>query len=122
MATRKEKLLWKKEAIESFEQVKSFLITNGGKQITTKIMHEVLEIEEFPSESEAIHPVEEEKLLKALFYVHANAVDSIVNTVIRMINDGVLEPNGDKAKEVADKLRADNKEDFNIEEDQDDED
>jgi hypothetical protein len=37
-----------------------------------------------------------------------------------MINDGVLEPNGDKAKEVADKLRADNKEDFNIEEDQDD--
>jgi hypothetical protein len=121
MATRKEKLLWKKEAIESFEQAKSFLITNGGKQITTKIMHEVLEIEEFPSESEAIHPVEEEKLLKALFYVHANAVDSIVNTVIRMINDGVLEPNGDKAKEVADKLRADNEEDFNLEEDQDDE-
>ena len=105
MATRKEKQEWKKDALESFEQAKSYLIQKAGKAITTKIMHEVLEIEDFPSEADAIHPVEEEKLLKALFYVHANAIDSVVNTVIRMIEDGVLEPNGNKAKEVADKLR-----------------
>lgn len=105
MATKEEKQQWVKEAIEAMHEAKAILIGKGGQQVSKHIFSEILEIEGFPSDAEQIHPVEEEKLFKAIFYAHAHAADSIFNTVIRMIEYGVLEPNGNMAKKVAQKLR-----------------
>jgi hypothetical protein len=119
MATKAEKAVWAKEAVEAFNQTKSFMITKGGTSVSKHIIRNMLEIEDFPSESDAIHPIEEEKLLKAIFFAHAHAVDSIFNTIIRMVEDGVLEPNGNMANKVAEKLRQENEIDEDDDEDGD---
>lgn len=98
---------WRKDAIESFEQAKTFLIGNAGMKSVSNVMNEILEIENFPNDRETIHAVTEENLVKALFLCHANAVSRMITIVQRMIKDGVLEPNGDKARKMAEKIDAD---------------
>ena len=105
MATKAEKAQWVKEAIEAMEEAKMMLIKKGGASVSKHIISDILEIEGFPSEADQIHPIEEEKLLKSIFFAHAHAVESVFNTIVRMIQDGVLEPNGVMAKKVADKMR-----------------
>jgi hypothetical protein len=97
---------WRKDAIESFEQAKIFLIGNAGMKSVANIVSEILEIENFPNDKETIHAVTEENLVKALFICHANAISRMISIVQRMIKDGVLEPNGEKARKMAEKIGA----------------
>lgn len=96
---------WNKDCCDSLELAKLQFITKSSHKFAAHAMTDVLEIEEFPSEPEAIHPVEEAKLLKALFMCHAAAVQQTLDCVIQMIRDGVLNADGDKASEVAKKLK-----------------
>jgi len=116
---------WQKECIEAFEESKAHLISKGGASVSKHVINEILEIEDFPTEADAIHPVQEEKLLKAIFFAHAHAVENVISTIIQMLKDGVLEANGDKAHKVAKKLRQQDEdiadEDLELEPDGDDE-
>lgn len=101
----KQKKMWQKDAIESFEQSRSFIIGGGGMRVVKKVMQEVFEIEDFPGDRDAIHALHEEKLVKGIFLAHAIAASKLIDTIIDMIKNGVLEPNGDKAAELAQEMR-----------------
>lgn len=117
----KQKKQWQKDAIESFEQSRSFIIGEGGMRVAKKVMADVFEIEDFPGERDTIHALTEEKLVKGVFLAHAIAASKLIDTIVDMLKNGVLEANGDKAAELAQEMRQkaaeDEDEDENAEED-----
>lgn len=102
----KQQKQWNKECIESLELAKIQFITKGSMRFASHAIKNILDVEEFPSEEHAVHPVEEGKLLKAMFMCHAGAIEQLMGTVIRMIEDGILNADGDMAKKMADKIRS----------------
>lgn len=112
---------WRKEALESFETAKSYIIGKGGMSVVHKIVSEILEIEDFPSERETIHAIQEDKLVKGIFMAHAIAVTKVFECVTEMIKDGVLEPNGDRAAEMVAKIEAEEEDEEDEDEDDSDE-
>ena len=90
--------------IEGFKKAKHFMIAKVSTHVAGMIMKQVLEIEDFPSEPEAIHALQEQVILKGLFAAHASAIDSAFNTVIKMVQEGVLVGDGEKARILAEQL------------------
>jgi hypothetical protein len=121
--SKNQKTKWQEECIEAMEGIKGYLISKGGNAVSKNVITEILEIEGFPSEADAIHPITEENLLKAIFFSHAHAVENVINTVIQMLKDGVLEANGDMANKIANQLREQNEylanEELTLEDDDD---
>jgi hypothetical protein len=91
---------WREEAIESFEQAKEHFAHEYGKAAVLEVLTEILG-PDFPGSPDTLHTMREEDILKATFYAHCMGVSRVVDTLIRMIRDGVLNPDGDKAREVA---------------------
>jgi hypothetical protein len=96
---------WREEAIESFEQAKEHFAHEYGKAAVLEVLKEILG-PDFPGSPDTLHTLREEDILKATFYAHCMGVSRVVDTLIRMIRDGVLNPDGDRAKEVAASLDA----------------
>jgi len=115
---------WKKECLEALQEAKEYYIRHQGKQVVEQIFQNILEVDDFPSQRDTIYPVTEEKMVQSIWYSTAQAVESVFNTVIRMVEDDVLQPNGDMASKVAKKLRDQNEntpeEDMELEPDEDD--
>lgn len=101
----KQKKQWQKDAIESFEQSRSFIIGEGGMRVAKKVMSDVFEIEDFPGDRDTIHAITEEKLVQGIFLAHAIAASKLIDTIVDMLKNGVLEANGDKAAELAQEMR-----------------
>ena len=94
---------WRQEAIESFEEAKEHFASEYGKKAVLEVLTEILG-QDFPGSPETLHTLREEDILKATFYAHCMGVSRVVDTLIRMIRDGVLNPDGDRAREVAARL------------------
>jgi len=94
---------WREEAIESFEQAKEQFAHKYGKAAVMEVLKEILG-PDFPGSPDTLHTLREENILKATFYAHCMGVGRVVDTLIRMIRDGVLNPDGDRAREVAARL------------------
>ena len=99
---------WREEAIEAFEEVKRHIIAKGGKNMTEHIFSEMLRLD-FPTDPDNLQNLREEDLGKAIFLAHAKGVESVTKTIIQMIQDGLLVPDGDRAAEVARKIREEEK-------------
>jgi hypothetical protein len=94
---------WREEAIESFEEAKEHFASEYGKKAVLEVLTEILG-PDFPGSPDTLHTMREEDILKATFYAHCMGVSRVVDTLIRMIRDGVLNPDGDRAREVAARL------------------
>ncbi len=113
----------KKAFLEALEDSKQDIIGRSTPKVVSEAMGKVLELEEYGESPEAIHTMQEGKLVKALFFCHAIAIDRYANLVIRMIKDGVLEVNvdniGKKVSGIWEKLKEALNEEENGDEDDD---
>ena len=88
---------WREEAIEAFEEVKGHIIAKGGKNMTEHVFSEMLRLD-FPTDPDNLLNLREEDLGKAIFLAHAQGVESVTKTIIQMIQDGLLVPDGDQGR------------------------
>ena len=95
---------WREEAIEAFEESKKHFIAKGGRHMTEHVFAEMLCLD-FPTGPDNLLNLREGDVGKAIFLAHAQGVESVIESVIQMIRDGVLVPDGDRAAQVARKIR-----------------
>ena len=104
MATKKQEE-WKAECLEALEQSKHYFVHHQGKIVVGQVFKNILEVDDFPSDRDNIYPVTEEKMVQAIWYSNSQGIEQVFNTIMRMIEDDVLVPNGIMAAKVAQKLR-----------------
>ena len=94
----------KKMMMEAFKESKAHMIQSGTK-IIGKICGEVMEMESFGDNPETIHTLQEESIVKGLFFAHAAAVEKYCDMIVRMLDEGVLKVDKDSLSKAADSIR-----------------
>jgi len=95
---------WRDEFMEAVERVKQQIIAKCGKNMTLHVFSEMLRLD-FPTGPDNLLTLREEDVGKAVFLAHAQGVESMAETVLQMVREGVLVPDGDQAAQVAQKIR-----------------
>lgn len=100
-ADKSDKEAIKNAVIAAFQESKKTLIQLGSVQVK-KVFDNILEIadEDYGSDPEQVHGIQEGRLVAALFAMHGNAIDKMTNIICSMVEEGVLVPDRKMASKV----------------------
>jgi hypothetical protein len=85
----------KQAFMQALEESKHEIIGKSTPKVVSQVMDKILELEEYGKSPEAIHTMQEGKLVEALYFCHAIAINKYADLVIQMIKDGLFLVNAD---------------------------